>query len=199
METTMTPKFKPKITPKAKVLQKKTQGPSFLERAEMDIKKRLSIEQSHQIVHDDDCTFKPKLSTKTEKIRARSLFELSKGDSIRKDTNRRLLKLQSEQEDLSEMTFKPQISQYAKSKKPTLDLSEEYTLKLKKVNEEKQKSIEKELEKRKEMEIEGCTFSPETRECPAYIKRIAKSLSIVKSARSSSQSVFSNNSKPDWR
>ena len=42
-----------------------------------------------------------------------------------------------------------------------------------------------ELKKRHEEEMDGCTFSPKTVECPAYVKRIAKSMAVVRAARTS--------------
>ena len=44
------------------------------------------------------------------------------------------------------------------------------------------------------------TFSPKTTECPEYVKRIAKSMSIVKAARNNTSNMLDNsNIKPDWK
>ena len=56
-----------------------------------------------------------------------------------------------------------------------------------------------EAKRREEAEMAGCTFTPKTIECPAYIKRIKHSLDLVKAARGAGNSVMSDKSKPDWR
>ena len=49
-----------------------------------------------------------------------------------------------------------------------------------------------------EKELDGCTFTPQTRDCPAYVKRIAKSMQIVKAARQADPNL-NIAAKPDWR
>ena len=41
---------------------------------------------------------------------------------------------------------------------------------------------EKERQSREEKELELCTFSPVTIDCPSYVKRIAMSMAAVKAA-----------------
>jgi hypothetical protein len=58
-----------------------------------------------------------------------------------------------------------------------------------------------ELQKKKEEEeSKDCTFSPKTIDCPEYVKRIAKSMAIVKSARNTSDFTSDINMvKPEWK
>ena len=46
----------------------------------------------------------------------------------------------------------------------------------------KQLLNERETSLRAEKELELCTFSPQTIDCPSYVKRIAKSMAAVKAA-----------------
>lgn len=154
-----------------------------------------------EIASESNCTFQPKINKKSERLAARSPFDMSLGDSKRQETNRRLLKLEREQAALSGSTFKPKISTLAKELgKSHLQLSSEKTNFLEKYHEqllEREKERQLELQRREEAEREGCTFVPETRDCPAYVKRIAKSMAIVKAARGNS-SVYSEE-KPQWK
>jgi hypothetical protein len=43
-----------------------------------------------------------------------------------------------------------------------------------------------------------CSFTPKTRECPAYVKRIAKSMATIKAAKASESSV-AGSEKPLWK
>ena len=65
-----------------------------------------------------------------------------------------------------------------------------------------QKAEEKrlyEMNKRREEELRDCSFHPETTVCPSYIKRIAKSMAMVKAARAEHKNLRKMNAKPQWR
>jgi hypothetical protein len=53
------------------------------------------------------------------------------------------------------------------------------------INTLKQQEVERKkiLAQRQQEELDKCTFVPKTKECPAYVKRIARSLSIVKKSK----------------
>ena len=101
-------------------------------------------------------------------------------------------------------TFQPEISNYSKKQgKSVLSLSTNNTEFLNWLNESKRKKEEERLNiirEREEKEAEECTFKPKTSECPAYVKRIALSMSIVKAARSNTSSLLDPEAnKPQWR
>ena len=48
----------------------------------MNVAKNLSVNL------EKECTFQPKINEKSEKLRPRTAFELSRGDFFRKETNR---------------------------------------------------------------------------------------------------------------
>ena len=168
------------------------------------MKRRQASEQSAETkVSDPNCTFQPTLSKRAEKLRPRTTDEMSRGDLQRSESNRRKLKLEADLQQLSGATFQPELSQRARRTKSVLQLSQDPSqfLEWHKTSTLKKEQRRLELLREKEAkESEGCTFSPETRDCPAYVKRIAKSMSIVKAARNSTGSFLDPEAnKPQWR
>lgn len=202
----MTPQFKPKISPKSMTIVNNNlndrKQADFLARVERDVQKRKAFEQRAEVQHQDrECTFQPTINDKATQKPTRSLAELSSGDQMRVETKRRMLKMKAEEEELQRMPFKPQLSDRAKQAKGVLRISEDPSsylewIKAKKDEQERERLLE--MKRREEMEVQECTFAPNTIECPAYIKRIAESISKMKSARSSG-SIDSDSNKPDWR
>lgn len=177
-------------------------APDFMTRLERDLKRRSSHEQENELTHNDqtEYTFQPKINKKAELLRSRSSFEMSYGDQLRHDTKLKMLQQQNEQAELAGATFKPKISTKAKElSRSKLQLSDDPSLFLEWVQEKKRTQElfrESELKKREEEELKDCTFKPSTTECPAYIKRIAESISKMKSARGN---TVRSHAKPDWR
>lgn len=172
-------------------------------RLDRDVKRRLSTEQQQEVLQfqeDQELTFKPAINRKAELLRSRSSFEMSYGDQLRKDTKIKMLKLQTEQAELADATFQPKISSKAKEiGRSKLQLSDDPSLFLQWVNDKKkhqETQRQSELLKREEEQLRDCTFKPATTECPAYIKRIAESISKMKSARGNN---VRTQSKPEWK
>ena len=132
------------------------------------------------------------------------MYELSRGDSLRRDSQLKLNKIRNEQEQLATATFQPVISKYAETKsKSLLNVTQnpgEFLEKYHKEQERKKEERENIIKQREHDALEGCTFAPKTIQCPAYIKRIAKSMQIVKASRRLSN-VSSGSEKPPstWR
>jgi hypothetical protein len=202
VERAITPNFKPKLNRKSIEISNNAQVPGFLARLERDVERRKAAEQVQEIGVDPDATFKPTINKRAAKQRSRSSFEMSRGDLMKKETNRRMLKLQMEQEEMSKMTFKPQIShrarEYGRSALKVNEDPSEFLKWTKGKQEEKERQRQEELRRRDEEIARECTFTPKTSQCPAYITRIAESMKNFKSARSSI-SVTSEKMKPDWR
>lgn len=202
LEKNMMPEFAPKVTNTAKRLNR---SEDFLKRVENDVQRRLSKEQRKEIEAVSQHSFKPEINKKAESLRPRSAFELSRGDALRKEANSRMLKLKADQEQLAEVTLQPAISAKAKELGKSYlkivkdDESQKYVEWLKEKERKLEEKREAERKRREEMEIAGCTFTPKTTECPAYIKRIKNSLDLVKAARGSESVFTSQSSKPDWR
>ena len=155
-------------------------------------------------VKDTQCTFKPAILPQSEALRPRSVYELSRGDSLRRDSQLKLNKIRNEQEQLATATFQPVISKYAETKsKSLLNVTQnpgEFLEKYQKEQDRKKEERENIIKQREQQALEGCTFAPKTIQCPAYIKRIAKSMQIVKASRRLSN-VSSGSEKPPstWR
>lgn len=183
----------------------KTSELDFMTRNQIEIERRRALEQQKQLsVGDENCTFRPKINSKSNEVRSRSIFELSTADHQRKENNRRALQLEAEQNELVNMTFQPKISNRGKREgKSVLQLSSDNSQFVEWLKQNNLKKEQKRLEimrEREEAEARDCTFSPKTTECPAYVKRIALSMSIVKAARNSTSELLDPEaSKPQWR
>lgn len=167
-------------------------------------RKTKETKQAQTPVKDPNCTFKPQILAKSENLRPRSVYELSRGDAVKREANQKMTKLRSEQEQLAEVTFQPVISKYAekshsksllntnKNPKEFLDHYHREQTKLKDARVTSAKVREKK-------ELEGCTFTPKTTACPAYIKRIAKSMQVVKASRRLSAEAQNQQQPASWR
>jgi hypothetical protein len=171
-----------------------------------EVKRRQEIEQQNELkISDQNCTFQPKINKKTEAMRARTIFEMSTADHERKKNNRMALELEARQRDMADLTFQPKISHYAKDAgKSVLQVSlsdaDQFQSWLKESTQRKEEKRRQIMRERDEKEQVECTFSPKTTDCPAYVRRIAKSMSIVKAARNSTSSLLDpESSKPQWR
>lgn len=197
-----TPGFTPSVNRRSIRMAEQTKKGDFLNRVQQDVLRREQVTSkiSAQTV-DSECSFKPELSRRSQKMRPRSVYEMSRGDLHKKETKSRILRLKTEQEELKNLTFQPHLSA-SKSRKARSSLQllanpggflERHTLEM------QQKELErvKYQESRAEEEMKECHFVPEITECPAYVKRIAKSLAVVKAARSQEEPLA--NSKPQWK
>ena len=92
-------------------MTKRNNQANFLERVEADAlkKDRSKLRSSSTHGQDPECTFKPELTSKAAAAKPRSCAAMSR-DSLKKETKRRLLKFKMEQEELSQLTFKPELS-----------------------------------------------------------------------------------------
>lgn len=201
IDKALTPNFKPSISRRA---QAKGGSISFVERVDREIQRRKAQEQAMVTANPDgECTFQPKLSKKVAKLPGRSVVEMSVGDALKKKNALMKLKMQANQEELADATFKPQLTEYAKKSKSVLQLDAEPGQFLDWYREATLKKEHKRvamLREKDEAEQVECTFTPTTRPCPTYVKRIAKSMAIVKAARNSAGSfVDANADKPEWR
>jgi len=211
MQRSSTPNFKPRVGKKEGdengTAGASTQRGDFLTRMQAEVEKRSALETENRKKLDKNCTFRPEIKTKYASARrARSTYEMSEGDALRKGANLKQLELDSKQEEEANMTFKPNISAHSKKTgKSVLQVSSnpdssQFMEWLKSTEEKKEQKRTELLKKREEEEEAACTFKPQTTECPAYVKRIAKSMAIVKAARSSTGSLLDPEaSKPQWR
>jgi len=203
----LTPAYQPKLCRKSIELATTHQKGEFLERLERDVLRRVKEEAKKITDPDPECTFKPEISKTAHHLRPRSAFELSRGDLLRKETSARMMKLRTDQELLHELTFKPVITKKAQRQslggegtttKPSLAADPaQYLLVHKEKTAQKEAAAAAEKAKREQEELEACTFAPSTKDCPAYVKRIAKSMSVMRAAKTPANDVGPE--KPTWR
>lgn len=192
-------KFQPRLCQRSLDMTEEQNRGTFMDRLERDRLRREHDEQRKAIMSQAvPHSFKPELTKKSAKMRARTAHEMSKGDLMKRETNQRLLRLRMEQAQLSEMTFKPRISPAGQANTGKLRLSastEQYLATIKAMQKRKHDKAVKAQQEREMNELEGCTFAPETIECPTYIQRISQSMKIAKAMRSTDEPP----ARPDWR
>jgi hypothetical protein len=146
----------------------------LLRRLERDRLKREHDAQRKEIMSQAvPHSFKPELTKKSAMMRARSVHEMSKGDLMKKETNQRLLRLRMEQAQLEDMTFKPRISTAGQANNGKLRLStstEHYLATIKAMQQRKREKAFREQQQREADELQDCTFTPATIDCPTYIQ-----------------------------
>ena len=203
VKTAATSKFQPKLCKKSAELIDRHPKGSFLERVERDVLRRADHEIRTAVVPDESCTFQPSITQKSEKLRARTVYEMSRGDLIKREANNRIMRTRSDEEELKEMTFTPSITKKAKAINQ-ISLAKD-TAKFLEMAKEKAEKKEAQrqlaLQDRDKKEFDLCTFTPETRDCPAYVRRIAKSMAVVRASKSSpAQDLLETGSdKPTWK
>lgn len=189
-----TPVFKPELCQQSLVITENHFKGTFLERVRRDVsnraakESRIRADRASGLGKDAQCTFKPQILRRSEALRPRGITEMSKRDQLKRESNRKVARLRSEQEQLAEATFHPVISRYAERngvesrlglKKDPQEFLEQY----KRDCELKAAKREEAMKTKEEADRSQCTFKPQTSTCPAYIKRIAKSMQAVKASR----------------
>jgi hypothetical protein len=151
---------------------------------------------------DPQCTFKPQINPLSSKRKARSVIELSRGDLLRKETTQRLMKLKMEQEEMSRLTFCPQLNRISKKSEGKLKILSNPETYLQRIQLQTQVSALKQRRAIQEKEFEEfaeCTFKPHTIESPAYVQRIARSVLMTKEIQKAEKAKKLATTKPEWK
>jgi hypothetical protein len=198
------PNFQPELCQKSKKINERNSTGEFLDRLERDVLNRKEKLVKYEQTKDVEYSFTPSINEKSTSMRPRSAYEMSRGDLLRKETHHRMNRLKKEQELAEELTFQPEISRRAatNAKSVIRSVTENSTQFMQWFHEKQRRLDEKRrqiADEKKEKELKECTFHPETRDCPSYIKRIAKSMEIVRAARNAGGAFQTTPSKPDWR
>ena len=203
LKKNLEPKFTPKLCKKSVMLSEQYVKGEFFDRLEKDLSRRNELEEKLSVSVDHNYTFTPGINPRSKKLKPRSVTEMSKGDVARRSTHQRQIREKAEQETLEGMTFQPEITRLAKSSaRSKIQITDDEQSFLEKYRKDQQKAEEKrlyEMNKRREDELKDCSFHPETTVCPSYIKRIAKSMAMVKAARAEHKNLRKMNAKPQWR
>jgi len=195
-------KFQPKLCKKSAELSDRNHQGTFLERVERDVLRRADHEIRAAVIPDQACTFQPSITHKSEKLRSRTVYEMSRGDLLKREANNRMMRKRSDLEELQEMTFKPEITKKGKSTTNQKISLRHDAAKFLEMQREKAQRKEAErlllLEKREKDALDMCTFAPATKDCPAYVRRIAKSMAVVRAARTVPVDE-EEDQKPTWK
>lgn len=189
----------PKLCKKSLKMASKTKPGDFLERVANDaLKKENDFLRKKARAADPECTFQPRITDHAKKKPARSLVELSRGDSLRRETNSRLLKLRAEERELSELTFQPKLKgeREAESRLKVASDPENYLNRIRKAQESSATKQRKAMQQLELEEMSECTFHPKIHKVPTYVKRIVRSLSLGPSRKK--EDALSS-SRPQWR
>ncbi|KAL4110478.1 hypothetical protein PRIC1_002169 [Phytophthora ramorum] len=200
----LTPGYKPTINKKSLAMMENGRKGDFLERIstyalrkEHDNVKKKTVRSS-----DPNCTFKPAINQASIKRKPRSITELSRGDLLRRETTQRLMKLKMEQEEMAALTFRPQLNRVSERHEGRLKILTCPDTYLQRIQQQSQAHTIKQRRAIQEKEIgefAECTFKPRTIEAPAYVQRIARSVSLTKALRSQQQAAAQAREKPDWK
>ena len=198
-----TPTFRPSLCRKSMQLSDRNSKGEFLDRVERDALRRAENERNLSQHWERTPTFRPQILPKSSKLRSRSVHELSEGDYIKLEQSHRMLKHRTQRELMAELTFTPKISTRANEAKSFFSQAEYSNISIVDIyqtNLKRRESQRKEmLGQRSEEELQKCTFSPKTKRCPDYIKRIAKSMALVRAAKQAELERSKVFEKPQWK
>jgi hypothetical protein len=193
-----TPSHQPALCKRSLKLAKKTTNGDFMTRLAKDAlrKEHENLRKKAMLAKEPDCTFTPNILASSRARRPRSVTELSRGDSLKRETAARLMKLKAEQDELEGLTFKPRLNpSNAQGKLRVVSNPESYLERVQKEQEIFSDKRRKAAQEQERKQFAECTFHPKTNDAPAYIKRIAKSMALARKARPSQK----KSAKPDWK
>ena len=170
----------------------------FMQRLAKDAlrKEHGKMKQKAEIARLESCTFKPNILASSRARPARSYTELSRGDSLKRETAARLMKLKAEQDELEGLTFQPKLNpSNARSRLNILNDPDSYLERIQKQEENFSIRRRKALQEQEMKEFAECTFHPQINDAPSYIKRIAKSMALARDARPNTK----KRELPEWK
>ncbi|KAF1324011.1 hypothetical protein FI667_g10040, partial [Globisporangium splendens] len=195
IETTkqqLQPAHKPTINKKSLNMMENGRKGDFLERIT-----KYALRKEHGNVKRKSV----RVATSTKR-KARSVTELSRGDLLRRETTQRLMKLKMEQEEMAALTFRPQLNRVSERHEGKLKILTSPDTYLQRIQQQSQAHTIKQRRAMQEKEMEEfaeCTFKPRTIEVPAYIQRIARSVSLTKPLKQQQQMAARAGEKPEWK
>jgi superoxide dismutase len=214
------PSFQPKITRRA---QNHKQPRAFLERVKMhsDHWKQMRSKDGREERHgrlmrnvanqgqfSSGEAFKPWLTKKSQATRARTWTEMSTGDQRRRAERRRMMKLRATKQLLKKATFEPTMatkdSRLAPATQGQLKILTEPESYVDRVRSRAHVLNSKTRRAQQQADLsqfKECTFHPQTKKVPTYIKRISQTMKMAKELRRQQglEDSTSTPPKPEWR
>jgi hypothetical protein len=193
---------RPRICKRSVELVEQRSDASFLERLRESTERRRRRQAEVTTSDAAECTFHPRISPLAQRLRARTPSELCDGEMLKKETRLNQMRLALTREELREATFRPQLSAHAVAASGTLRLNEDpagYVERLR-ARVEKEQALRRELLEAKEAEDgKECTFRPQIRQAPDFVKRIAASTRQLKAQISAAAAEAAPAPRPAWR
>mmetsp|Transcript_6960 Transcript_6960/g.9584 ORF Transcript_6960/g.9584 Transcript_6960/m.9584 type:complete len:126 (+) Transcript_6960:3-380(+) len=125
---------------------------------------------------------------------------MSEGDVVLRSSKLELARMYARKQELSNVTFKPQRhtknrfwDNYATSRIKCTSEPHSYTERVLEMEARKKEHLEKKKAELEEKELDMCTFRPETKDAPEFVKRIADSM------KASKRNKKNKKIKPDWK
>ena len=147
---------------------------TFLQRMEkQSMRSREKRKNQRMALRDPDCTFRPKITKAAKSTRARTVQELSEGDANRRETTRRILKLRTDQEKMSQLTFRPKLNvdtklaPQAESRLQILKAPHTYVRRMKRAAKMFQEQQRRKAQDAELNEFAECTFHPKIHDARA--------------------------------
>mmetsp|Transcript_25117 Transcript_25117/g.40578 ORF Transcript_25117/g.40578 Transcript_25117/m.40578 type:complete len:653 (+) Transcript_25117:165-2123(+) len=191
--------YKPKLNKKS---VKMARG-KFYDRLGKDVTKRTLSQTLREKAKDEvsrECTFSPQINIMSKNLKPRSRKEMSEGDVALRSSKLELARMYARKQELSNVTFKPQRhtknrfwDNYAKSRIKCTSEPHSYTERVMEMEARKQEHLERKKAELEERELGMCTFRPETKDAPEFVKRIADSM------KASKKNQKKKKIKPDWK
>ncbi len=191
--------YRPRLNKKSVKMVKQ----SFLTRLKKDQARRKRKEsqlKEQAALEVQSLPFRPAINTISKNLRARTFDEMSEGDVALKNSKIELARMYARKKELDGVTFKPERK--TRNKKwdaranSTLRIASEphnYVERIQQKMQRKTMKLERKRSQLEEWELQDCTFAPDTKELPDFVRRIADSVKAAKAGKPKEQP------RPGWR
>ncbi len=154
-------------------------------------------EKRKSVAPPNECTFKPKITQIAKGMRNRSVNEMCYGDSEKRQQKVEEIKQLNEQQRQQGADYSSTAWLYSdiRSRLGLNSHLDTFLDRVKAIQFRKAQEALREKEEREKQELEECTHAPCIKDAPAFVKRIAQNMAIMKAERVQTPKVV----KPDWR
>lgn len=193
---------KPTINKRSGQMMASGQKGDYLARVSM-VRHGSTKQKKYASLFETNCTFQPRINDRSAKRIARSVTDLSRGDLLRRETTRRLIKLKIEQEQMASLTFRPRLNRISNKSEGKLRILTNAETYIQRIQYQLHAAKTKQrcaLQMKEIEEIAACTFKPKIIPAPAYVRRIAKSSATMRAHKKEQTKLQKQEQeKPDWK
>eukprot|EP00941_MAST-03F_sp_MAST-3F-sp1_P003047 g3047.t1 len=199
--------FNPKINAKSADMLRAKGTQSFLKRVEQNARKSKAAREKMKARTEKSYSFAPTINKRSRQRRGRTIDELSAGDALRRETSQRLMKMKADQDAMAGLTFVPKtnskssLAPKVEGKLRILSDPDTYLERVKSEGAAFNESVRRAALENEYNELRDCTFTPQVHDAPAYVKRIARSMSLSRAAHAAAAAANGevNKERPGWR